>query len=61
MPRHQVDAAVVELTVVASQVQRLFDSEQGMLDAVTGYAARVAQAGGVGTGAAERYWSVVRS
>ena len=45
----------------ASQVQRLFDSEQGMLDAVTGYAARVAEAGGVGTGAAERYWSVVRS
>ena len=31
------------------------------LDAVTGYAARVAEAGGVGTGAAERYWSVVRS
>jgi hypothetical protein len=31
-----------------------------MLDAVTGYARRVAQAGGVGTGAAERYWSVIR-
>ena len=45
----------------AGQVQRLFDSEQAMLDAVTGYAARVAQAGAVGSGAAERYWGVVRS
>ncbi len=31
-----------------------------MLDAVTGFAASVAGSGGVGTGAAERYWAVVR-
>jgi LmbE family N-acetylglucosaminyl deacetylase len=57
----QLERKNAGLKVYASQVQRLFESEQGMLDAVTGYAARVAEAGGVGTGAAERYWSVVRS
>ena len=57
----QLERKNAGLKTYASQVQRLFESEQGMLDAVTGYAARVAQAGGVGTGAAERYWSVVRS
>ena len=41
--------------------QRLFDDEQGMLDAVTSYAARIADDGRVGSGAAERYWAVVRS
>jgi LmbE family N-acetylglucosaminyl deacetylase len=56
----QLERKNAGLMMYASQVQRLFDSEQGMLDAVTGHAARVAQAGGVGTGAAERYWSVVR-
>ena len=57
----QLERKNAGLKMYASQVQRLFESEQGMLDAVTGYAARVAQAGGVGTGAAERYWGVVRS
>ncbi len=57
----QLERKTAGLKTYASQVQRLFDSEQGMLDAVTGYGARVAEAGGVGTGAAERYWSVVRS
>ena len=57
----QLERKNAGLKVYASQVQRLFDSEQGMLDAVTGYAARVAEAGGVGTGAAERYWGIVRS
>ena len=57
----QLERKNAGLKMYAAEVQRLFDSEQGMLDAVTGYAARVAQAGGVGTGAAERYWSVVRS
>ena len=55
----QLERKIAGLKVYASQVQRLFDSEQGMLDAVTGFAARVAEAGGVGTGAAERYWTVV--
>jgi len=57
----QLERKNAALKTYASQVQRLFDTEQGMLDAVTGYAARVAEAGGVGTGAAERYWGVVRS
>ena len=57
----QLERKNAGLKMYFSQVQRLFDSEQSMLDAVTGYAARVAEAGGVGGGAAERYWSVVRS
>ncbi len=57
----QLERKNAGLKMYSSQVQRLFDSEQGMLDAVAGYAARVAEAGGVGTSAAERYWSVVRS
>jgi len=32
-----------------------------LLDAVAGFAARTALAGGISGGAAERYWSVVRS
>ncbi len=56
----QLERKNAGLLMYASQVQRLFESEQGMLDAVTGYAARVAEAGGVDTGAAERYWSVLR-
>ena len=57
----QLERKNAGLKTYASEVQRLFDSEQHMLDAVTGYAARVSQAGGVGGGAAERYWGVVRS
>jgi len=57
----QLERKSAGLRLYAGEVQRLFDSDQGMLDAVTGYAARMADAGGVGTGAAERYWSVVRS
>jgi LmbE family N-acetylglucosaminyl deacetylase len=57
----QLERKSAGLKMYAREVTRLFDDEQGMLDAVTGYAARVADAGGVGTGAAERYWSVVRS
>ena len=57
----QMERKQAGLRVYDSQVQRLFESDQGMLDAVAGYASRVAQAGGVGSGVAERYWSVVRS
>ena len=56
----QLERKIAGLKVYAGQVQRLFESEQGMLDAVTGFAASVAGSGGVGTGAAERYWAVVR-
>ena len=47
------------LRLYASQVTRLFQSDQGMLDDLAGYHARVALAGGV-EGSAERYWSAVR-
>jgi LmbE family N-acetylglucosaminyl deacetylase len=56
----QLERKAAGLRVYASQIQRLFESDQGMLDDLAGYHARVAAAGGVGTGAAERYWSVVR-
>ena len=48
------------LRLYASQIVRLFDGEQGMLDDLAGYHARVARSGGVETGAAERYWSVIK-
>ncbi len=57
----QLERKCAGLKMYAKEVERLFESEQGMLDAVAGYATRVAEAGGVGTGAAERYWSVVRA
>jgi LmbE family N-acetylglucosaminyl deacetylase len=48
------------VAVYGTQVPRLFGDEQRMFDDVAGYARRVALAGGVGTGSAERYWGVVR-
>jgi hypothetical protein len=57
----QLERKSAGLKVYASQMPRLFDSEQGLLAAVAGFAARTAQAGGLGSGAGERYWSVVRS
>ncbi|HUG48628.1 MAG TPA: PIG-L family deacetylase [Candidatus Limnocylindria bacterium] len=47
------------IRLYASQIQRLFESEQGMYDDLAGYHARVALAGGV-NGYAERYWATVR-
>ena len=57
----QLERKAAGIRLYASQIQRLFDDEQGLLDEVAGYAARVAQAGQVGSGAAERYWGVVRT
>lgn len=57
----QLERKSAGLKVYGSQMPRLFESEQHMLDAVAGFAARTAEAGGLGSGAAERYWSVVRS
>jgi LmbE family N-acetylglucosaminyl deacetylase len=48
------------VAVYSSIVPQLFGDEQRMLDDVAGYARRVAFAGGVGTGSAERYWGLVR-
>jgi LmbE family N-acetylglucosaminyl deacetylase len=57
----QLERKCAGLMVYATQMPRLFESDQHLLDAVTGFAARTAQAGGLGTGAAERYWGVVRA
>ncbi len=55
-----LERKVAGVAVYGTQVPRLFGDEQRMLDDVAGYARRVAFAGGVGTGSAERYWGVVR-
>jgi LmbE family N-acetylglucosaminyl deacetylase len=47
------------IRLYASQIQRLFESEQDMYDDLAGYHSRVALAGGV-SGYAERYWATVR-
>ena len=47
------------IRVYASQLARLFDSDQAMLDDLAGFHARVALAGGV-RGYAERYWATVK-
>lgn len=47
------------IRVYASQLARLFDSDQQMLDDLAGFHARVALAGGV-RGYAERYWATVK-
>ena len=57
----QLERKGAGLRLYVDQVQRLFDDDQAMLDAIAGYAARVALAGGVSSGAAERHWSVVRT
>ncbi len=47
------------IRLYASQIPRLFESEQGLLDDLAGYHARVALTGGV-AGYAERYWATVQ-
>jgi LmbE family N-acetylglucosaminyl deacetylase len=47
------------IRLYASQLVRLFESDQGMLDDLAGFHARVALGGGV-EGYAERYWTAVR-
>jgi LmbE family N-acetylglucosaminyl deacetylase len=56
----QLERKAAGVRVYASQIVRLFESGQGMLDDLAGYHARVAAAGGVGSGLAERYWSTIR-
>ena len=55
-----LERKAVGLTLYASQVERLFASEQGMRDDLAGYHARVALAGGR-SGFAERTWTPVRA
>jgi LmbE family N-acetylglucosaminyl deacetylase len=47
------------IRVYASQLPRLFETDQTMLDDLYGYHAKVALSGGVG-GYAERYWATVK-
>lgn len=54
-----IDRKAAGLRVYASQLPRLFESEQGMLDDLFGYHSRMALAGGV-SGYAERYWATVK-
>ncbi len=56
----QLERKAAGLRVYGSQIQRLFESDQGMLNDLAGYHHRVAVSGGVGSGFAERYWSTVR-
>ncbi len=54
-----IDRKAAGINIYASQLPRLFESEQGMLDDLFGYHSRVAMAGGV-SGYAERYWATVK-
>jgi hypothetical protein len=47
------------IRVYASQLPRLFESDQQMLDDLASFHAKVALAGG-GSGYAERYWATVK-
>ena len=47
------------IRLYGSQTERLFVSDQGMLDDLAGYHARIAMEGGI-HGFAERYWTAVR-
>jgi len=53
-----MERKVAGLRLYASQLPRLFESEQGLLDDIYGYHARVALAGSI-PGYAERYWATV--
>jgi hypothetical protein len=54
-----IERKAAGIRLYASQIQRLFDGEQSMLDDLYGYHARTAAYGGRG-GYAERYWATVR-
>jgi LmbE family N-acetylglucosaminyl deacetylase len=55
----QFDRKAAGLRVYPSQLERLFESDQQMLDDLAGYHKRIALAGGV-SGFAERYWATVK-
>lgn len=53
-----IDRKAAGIRIYASQIQRLFESDQAMLDDLFGYHSSVALAGGI-PGYAERYWATV--
>ena len=55
-----IDRKAAGIALYASQLPRLFESEQAMLDDLYGYHSRVALAGG-SSGYAERFWSTVKA
>lgn len=54
-----IDRKAAGIRLYPSQITRLFESDQGLLDDLYGYHSRVALAGGV-SGYAERYWATVK-
>ncbi|MGZ8757831.1 MAG: PIG-L deacetylase family protein [Aeromicrobium sp.] len=54
-----IDRKAAGVRLYASQLPRLFESDQGLLDDLYGFHARVALAGGL-SGYAERYWGTVK-
>ncbi len=54
-----LDRKAAGIRVYASQIRRLFESDQDLLDDLAGYHSRVALAGSV-SGFAERYWATVK-
>ena len=54
-----MDRKAAGISLYASQIGRLFESRQGMLDDLAGYHRRVALAGRV-PGFAERYWATTK-
>lgn len=54
-----IERKAAGIRLYASQLPRLFESDQALLDDLYGYHSRVALAGGV-PGYAERYWSTVK-
>lgn len=50
----QIERKITGITLYESQIERLFESERGMADAVRRYALHVGALGGIGK--AERYW-----
>jgi LmbE family N-acetylglucosaminyl deacetylase len=56
----QFERKVAGVRLYRSQIERLFQGDQGLLNDLAGYHLRVALAGGMTAGVAERYWSVVR-
>jgi LmbE family N-acetylglucosaminyl deacetylase len=54
-----IDRKAAGIRLYASQLPRLFESDQSLLDDLYGYHSRVALAGGL-PGYAERYWSTLK-
>ena len=52
----QIERKIRGIALYESQIDRLFDDQKAMANAVRSHATRIADLGGVPNGAAERYW-----